>query len=207
VHSLSLAATLEWDQTEANLEMTPEQEEIRATFTVTNNGDETVRISRIKTSCGCTGSVVDRKILEPGESTGITGTFNKGKRQGLNRNRLEVFIDGQAESVATLFMNVQIPTLIEVMPRIIYWNQRSAKTPRRIAVNLDGRYLDEILRIDYDQTKLEIIEKEDPQGQATVLLEIAPKSYEASYRGSITVYGQGPDGRTGEARIHAFVQP
>jgi hypothetical protein len=187
--------------------MTPDQEEIRATFTVTNNGDEAIRISRIKTSCGCTGSVVDRKILEPGESTGITGSFNKGKRQGLNRNRLEVFIDGQAESVATLFMNVQIPTLIEAMPRIVYWNNRASKSPRSIAVTLDKRYLDEILRIDYDRTSLSIVEKEDPKGEATRILEITPKSYENSYRGAITVYAQGAEGRTAEARIHAFVQP
>ena len=84
------AASLRWDRTEVDLEMEPGQEEIRANFEMTNEGEERIRIARIQANCGCTGSIIDRKILEPGESTVITATFNKGKRQGLNRNMLEV---------------------------------------------------------------------------------------------------------------------
>ena len=205
--SLLNAASLAWDRIEAHLEMEPEQEQIRATYNVTNEGDETIRISRIKTSCGCTGSIIDRKILEPGESTDIIATFNKGTRQGLNRNRLEVFIDSQPKAVATLLMNVRIPKLVEAMPQIIYWSPTGSKTERQLRLTLDERYVDEIVEIDYDRSKLNVITEEDPKGKATKILRVTPKSYEELYRETITVFASGPDGRKAEARIHALVQP
>lgn len=200
-------STLSWDRTEVDLEMKPGQEEIRASFNVTNKGDERIRFARIKTSCGCTGSIIDRKILEPGESTEIIAMFNKGKRQGLNRNNLDVFIDSQPEPVATLRMKVQIPNLVEAMPQIVYWTPSGSKSERRVAVTLDERYVDTILRVEYDRTKLNVIEEEDPKGKATRLLQITPKSYDELYRGTITVLASGKDGQKAEARIMTFVQP
>lgn len=202
------ASTLVWDTTEAHIEMKPDQEEARATYTVTNEGEKPVRIARIKTSCGCTGSIVDQKIIEPGGSSEIVGTFHKGKRQGLNRNKLQVFIDSQPDAVATLHMTVQIPTLIKAMPQIVYWNQDGAKSARRVRLALDERYIDEILRIDYDRAKLRVTEEPgDPETETDRVLVVEPKDYGTPYRGTITVYGSGPDGRKTDTRIHAFVQP
>lgn len=202
------AASLLWNTTEANILLEPDQEEARAVYTVINEGDKAVRIARIKTSCGCTGSIVDKKIIEPGESAEIVGTFNKGKRQGLNRNRLEVFIDSQPESVATLLMNVTVPTLIEATPQIVYWSKESSQSPRRVRLTLNESYIDEILRIDYDRSKMTLTEEPgDPKTEVDRILVIEPKDFDTLYRGTITVYGSGPNGRKAESRIHAFVQP
>lgn len=206
--SLFAASELSWDTTEVKIDMEPDQEEARASFTVTNEGNEPVRIARIKTSCGCTGSVVDRKIIEPGESSEIVGVFNKGKRQGLNRNRLQVFLDSQPEPVATLLMSVQIPTLIEATPQIVYWNSQSAKSARQIRISLDERFINEIVGIEYDRNRMTVTEQAgEANNKASLILVIEPKSYDAMYRGTITVRGIGPGGRTAETRLHAFVQP
>lgn len=202
------ASTLVWDKTEAHLEMEPDQEEARAIFTVTNKGDKAVRIARIKTSCGCTGSIINKKIIEAGGSTEIIATFNKGKRQGLNRNKLQIYIDSQPDPVVTLLMNVRIPTLIEATPQIVYWSPSSSQTERRVRLKLDEKYINEILRIDYDRSQLKV--SEEPGSEETGvdrILVIEPKDYTKLYRGSITVYGSGPNGRKTEIRVHAFVQP
>ncbi|MFU8847810.1 MAG: DUF1573 domain-containing protein [Opitutales bacterium] len=200
-------STLSWDRTEVDLEMEPDQKEIRASYKVTNRGEERIRFSRVKTSCGCTASVLNRKILEPGDTTEIVATFNKGKRQGLNRLHLDVFIDSQAEAVATLRMNVQIPKLIEAMPQLVYWTPSSSKTARQVTLTLDQRYLDTIDQIDYDANKLDVAEEADPTGKASRILRITPKSFDTLYRGTITVKASGPDGRKEEARVMTFVQP
>lgn len=206
--TLFAASELSWDTTEVKIHMGPDQEEARASFTVTNEGDETVRISRIKTSCGCTGSVIDRKIIAPGESTEIIGVFNKGKRQGLNRNRLQVFLDSQPDPIATLLMSVQIPTLVEATPQIVYWNSQSARSARKVRLSLDERFIDEIVEIDYDRNRLTVTEEtgEANNGVARILV-IEPKTYDEMYRGTITVRAIGPGGRKAETRLHAFVQP
>lgn len=206
--SILCAAELEWDKMEAHIEMKPEQEEARATFTVTNKGDKAVRIARIKTSCGCTGSIVDRKIIEPGKSTEIVGTFHQGKRQGLNRNRLQVFLDSQPDAVATLVMSVKIPTLIEATPQFVYWSKESARTERRVRLKMDERYINKITDIDYDKKSLKVTKgPSDPGMDADLLLTVEPVDYNTLYRGTIRIKGTGPKGRKHETNVHVFVQP
>ena len=201
------ASRLEWDRTEARIELKPGEEDARAKYIVTNKGEETVRIARLKTSCGCTGSMLDRKIIEPGESTTITGTFHKGKRQGLNHNKLQVYLDNQPDPVATLHMIVQVPKLVEAQPQIVYWNPSTSKTERRIRITLDKRYVDEIRSIDYDRDLLSVVEETDPDGKADRILRIRPKSFKTQTRETVLIKARGKDGITAEARLHVFVQP
>jgi hypothetical protein len=202
------ASTLVWDKLEAYLEMTPEQEEARATFKVTNKGEKTLRIADIKTSCGCTSSIINGKILEPGVTKEIVGVFNKGKRQGQNRYKLRVYLDKIVEPVATLSMNVRIPTLIEAKPQIVYWKEGSAKSARRIQLTVDSNYIDEITRIDYDPERLRVTEEPSKLGASVArVLIVEPKSYDLPYRGAITIHGRGPKGRKAQTRVHTFVQP
>lgn len=206
--TLLSAASLSWESTRVDLLMEPDQEEARATFVATNEGTEVLRIARIGSSCGCTGSVVSKRIIEPGESTEIVGVFSKGRRQGLNRNRLQVFLDNQAEPAATLHMNVQIPTLMEASPQIVYWTPQSSNTARTVRINLDERYINEISKIQYDRGKILVTHKKvSDQGERVHTLLIEPVSYSESYRGTIVVSGTGPKGRQSEARLHAIVQP
>lgn len=205
--SIAAGAELEWDQTEVRLEMAPDEEEARAVFTVTNHSDKAVRIARIKTSCGCTGSIIDRKIIEPGGTTRITGTFNKGKRQGTNHNKLEVFLDSQPDAVATLHMIVTIPVLVETQMKIVYWKPDSPRTERKIRITLDKRYVDTISSIDYNKSRFTVVEEADPAGKADVILKVLPKDFSTLQRDTIVVKAEGKDGQRGEARVHVWVQP
>ena len=59
------ASTLVWDRTEVRIEMGPDEEETRASFKVTNEGEKVVRIARVKSNCGCTNTILNKKILPP----------------------------------------------------------------------------------------------------------------------------------------------
>jgi len=201
------ASRLEWNQTEARIELKPDQEEAQTEFVVTNKGDETVRIARVRTSCSCTSSILNKKIINPGESTTITAIFNKGKRQGLNHNKLEVFLDDQTDPVAKLHMIVQVPKLVDAQPQIVYWNPSTARSERRVRIKLDKRYVSEITSIEYDRSTLTITAESDPDGRVDRILRILPKSFETQIRESVLIHARGADGMKAEARLHIFVQP
>ena len=202
------ASTLVWDQTEVRIEMGPDEEEARASFKVTNEGEKVVRIARVKSNCGCTNTLPNKKILPPGESAEIVAIFSKGKRQGLNRNRLQVYLDSQVDALVTLKMNVQIPALIEARPQIVFWKPESSKSSLPVRLVMDERHIDQILQIDYDRSRLTVTqESDDPKNNNAILLKVEPKDFSKLYRGTITVYAGGPDGRKAETRVHAFVQP
>ena len=202
------ASTLVWDQTEVRIEMWPDEEEVRASFKVTNEGEKVVRIARVESNCGCTNTILNKKILPPGESAEIVAIFSKGKRQGLNRNRLQVYLDSQVDALVTLKMNVQIPALIEAQPQIVFWKPESPKSSLPVRLVMDERYINQILQIDYDRSRLIVTqERDDPKNNDAIVLKVEPKDFSKLYRGTITVYGGGPDGRKAETRVHAFVQP
>lgn len=201
------ASTLKWDRTEARIDLKPGEEEARASFILTNEGEKTVRIARIKSSCGCTGSILDRKIVEPGQSTEIIGTFHKGKRQGLNHNKLMVYIDSQADPIATLHMIVEIPTLIDLQARVIYWNAESSKTERTIRIGLDKRYIDEITEVLYNEKLLSLSREPDPVDKNKQMLRILPKSFDSLMRETIIIKATGKNDFEAETRLHVFVQP
>ena len=203
----SRAYELEWDRTRVEIELKPGETEAKAEFVVTNKGEKTLSIDQIKTSCGCTGSILNQKEIKPGESATIIGTFKKGGRQGLNHNQLQVFLKGEAEPVETLHMVVQVPRLIHINPFILYWNKSSDKTERQVQIKLDTRYLSEISNIEYDPELLVINEKDDPSGNFDRILTILPKSFDKQLRHIVLIKATGEDNLTAEMKLQVFVQP
>lgn len=56
----------------------PNQGTVSHTFKLTNKGDTLLRIVSVTASCGCTTTKLENQEINPGESTGITATFNCG---------------------------------------------------------------------------------------------------------------------------------
>ena len=204
---ISAAYELEWDKTEAKIELNPDDAVAKAEFVMTNKGKETVEIDRIKTSCGCTGSILDKKIVNPGESTTVIGTFKKGNRHGLNHNQLLVFLKDQAEPAETLHMIVHVPKLIDAQPSIVYWNRNSSKTGREVQIKLDKQYVNEISAIEYDSELLTVTEEDNRTANTDRTLTVLPKSFDKQLRNTILIKAAGENGRTAETKIQVFVQP
>ena len=201
------ASALKWDQTKVKVELKPGEEATTAEFVATNVSKKTVYIDRIKTSCGCTGSILDKKEIKPGASATIVGTFRKGSRQGLNHNRLEVYLKGQPKAVETLHMLVQVPNLVDAEPSIVFWNRSSSKTERQVSIKLDKHYVDTIDTIKYDPELL-TIRKEATADKATeCVLYILPKSFDQQLRHSVTIEAKGSNDMAAETTIQVFVQP
>ncbi len=49
---------------------------VETNFVITNNTDKTINLTRVTTSCGCTKAILDKEILEPGETVKIKVTFD-----------------------------------------------------------------------------------------------------------------------------------
>lgn len=201
------AELITWDTKEVELTLDPKEEDVRASFTLTNNSEEPIRIARVKTSCGCTGSILKKEHINPGEKGVIIGTFNKGRREGLNRNKLQVYIEGVEKPVAELIMTVNIPQLLEVQPRILYWKADTAQEPKQIKVTLDPTYLSEFTEIEYDSSLFTVEKKTNPENPNVLEILVAPKTYDSAARQTFTFSASGPDGLSAEGKAHVFVQP
>ncbi len=81
-------------------------------FDIFNTGDDLLKITNIKTSCGCTVVQPDKKVLKPGESTTIKVSFDSGKRRGKQRKHVYVFSNDKKipELRLSFTANVVIPS-------------------------------------------------------------------------------------------------
>ncbi len=59
-------------------------------FKIFNRGGDTLRITKLRSSCGCTVANVGSKVLAPGDSTLIRVTFNTKNKRGVQRKTIFV---------------------------------------------------------------------------------------------------------------------
>ncbi len=81
-YSQLLGPKIVFQEKEYNFGTVVQGEKVKHNFVVTNNGDDTLKISNVHASCGCTAALPDKKELLPSESTNIRVEFNSLGRTG-----------------------------------------------------------------------------------------------------------------------------
>lgn len=66
------------------------EEKVTHDFVVKNTGDESLQITDVKTTCGCTVAKPEVNTLAPGEETKIGVTFNLKGKQGVQNKKITV---------------------------------------------------------------------------------------------------------------------
>jgi len=77
-----LLAGIEWEATFREMDPKPGEKVYTATFPFRNPTSETIRITGIETSCGCTSAKADIKEIPPGGSGSVQVRFDAGNRTG-----------------------------------------------------------------------------------------------------------------------------
>lgn len=82
-------------------------------FVFKNEGDEILKIKRVRTSCGCTAALLSKKEIAPGAEGEIKVTYNTRGFQGKNTK----YIDVESNDPAQPRKRLHISAEIEVPPR------------------------------------------------------------------------------------------
>ncbi|MGK7345829.1 MAG: DUF1573 domain-containing protein [Candidatus Nitrospinota bacterium M3_3B_026] len=78
---------------ESNTGTVDEGESAARDFTIKNTGDAPLEIKRVKTSCGCTASGLEKNRLAPGETALLRVEYDTAGRPGKFRKKVTVFGD------------------------------------------------------------------------------------------------------------------
>jgi len=89
---------------------------IAHTFTLSNAGDETLIISDVIPSCGCTTATLATYELEPGQSVELPITIDTTGFRGLVLRVIDIFSNDPANPVFTLTINIDAPEAGEQTP-------------------------------------------------------------------------------------------
>jgi hypothetical protein len=144
--TLSLAANLfgdlEWEQKEISITADPFDDAATAVFRFTNRGEETITITDVRTSCGCTVPSLEKDTYEPGESGEISATFTFDGRVGVQHKTISVGPNEQGANTDALTLDVTIPELFEVRPQFLVW--RKGDDPLSKSISIRNFYPDRI---------------------------------------------------------------
>lgn len=130
----TLQASLAWEKTEIELHPKPGEEEAVANFKYENKGKTPVRITNVKSSCGCTVASLKKNDVAPGEKGEITATFKIGGRTGTQQKSVRVETDDAAQPMTNLVLTAVIPQVVDVQPTFVYWEGGEAPKPKTITV-------------------------------------------------------------------------
>ena len=119
-------------------EAKPLDTEIVGIYEFENVGDYPVTIREVIPSCGCTTAKLDKKVYQPGEVGQIDALFTLGHRIGLQRKNIRVVTDDEQQPVKILVLQVLIPELLRISPRLIYWHLSEEPTPKSAYVQIVG---------------------------------------------------------------------
>lgn len=116
-----LGAALVFEQERLDRTAEPGQTEVEAVFSFRNPGPQTVEVLEVKASCGCTAAALEKRLYAPGESGAIHATFHTAGKTGPNTVTVNVTTNDPTQPNQTLFLFVNVPTLLEIQPRILRW--------------------------------------------------------------------------------------
>jgi len=89
------------------------------TVTLTNTGDAELEIKRVKGTCGCTTGKLEKKTLEPGESTSLTIQFLPATYDGLISKAVKIASNDPDSKISTITFTATVWPFLRVTPKII----------------------------------------------------------------------------------------
>lgn len=114
--------------------------DVSADFTFENTGAAPVRITGVRSDCGCTATVLERDLILPGRTGRIRADFHVGSRQGRNNVAIHVTTDEGRSSPYLLTLEVNIKVAVNVLPRFVHWRIGGQPEEKPIRVTFEEGY-------------------------------------------------------------------
>ena len=195
-------AELKWEKRELMLKAEIGDTELVGIFKFTNVGSETVKITHVEVSCGCTATTLLKKTYAPGESGEIETTFTIGDRVGPQNLGVKVTTD-KADKPYVLLLKTDIPELLKIQPRVVMWNVGGKHTSKKIDIKVK---IDEAVDIEVltesstFKASLETVE----EGKHYILT-VTPRYTGDPGRTIITLQTNYPLGKPEVLKVYAYV--
>lgn len=134
--SPAYAQGLKWEHKLIQKKLTPEQTEFQTAFKFTNTSDKAIHITNIKSDCLCTEATAKDSTIPAGQSSQMNVHFKTNNLTGIKRSSLIVRTDAPGNPEYPLFLEIHIPKIITIRPKLLYWMQNEPATTKTIEITL-----------------------------------------------------------------------
>lgn len=173
-----LQAQLEWPVKEIEFKAQPTHTRTVAKFPFVNKGKETVIITNIQSSCGCTAALPNNNKREyaPGEKGEIEVVFDHGDRIGSQTKQITVTTSDNPSAPTILVLKVEIPVLLKMEPPVVFWTPQDQQSPKTVRVTVQTENPIRIIQARTEQPNFKVELKTIEEGRSYELLVSAEKT-------------------------------
>jgi len=119
-----------------NMGKVGQHESHSATVEVLNKGEKAVRIIDVRSNCGCTTTVMDNRILQPGQSVPLDITFASGYFEG--KQEKHVFIRTDEPNQYQVFVYADVRKPFQLSPGVLILKAREAPGEKEVLLDVFG---------------------------------------------------------------------
>lgn len=167
-------------------------EKVPHVFKFTNDGDEILKIDRVKSSCGCTAVLLSEKTIPPGGVGEIKANFDSSRFRGDTSKVIYVYTNDPVNATRQLYIKGKVLEKVLVTPAQVNFGTVAAKQQVTSRVTLKNQVA-QAMKIDKAKaTAAELIVKMQPvtlqQGEEAVIeLTLTPKPGRPRFSGYVLV--------------------
>lgn len=131
------AVALEWQHTDLTARAEIGQTLPRYDFKFTNSGSNPVKITDVRTSCGCLALNFDSKIIHPGQTGNLRVNFDRTGLFGKVSRTIMISTDEKKQQQYLLTLNADLPELLLFDARLVNWPKGAEATTKSISVDVN----------------------------------------------------------------------
>jgi hypothetical protein len=165
-------------------------------FKFRNDGDEPLRIDRVKSSCGCTAALLSAKTLAPGESGEVKANFDTTRFRGAVSKTISLYSNDPQRPIMKMSIKGKIQETLSVVPKRINLGQVKVGRVAVTQVTLQNNGTDTLGLDKVTTTSPDLVAKLSvdtlPAGQSAVVdVQLTPTAGKNRFSGYIIIPAQG----------------
>jgi hypothetical protein len=122
--SLSFAApVLQTNESKYDFGEVFQGEKVRHVFEFVNDGDETLKIERVRSSCGCTAVLVSEKSIPPGGKGELQANFDSTRFRGSVSKTIYLYSNDPVRPVMQFYIKGKVLETVVIEPAQIHFGK------------------------------------------------------------------------------------
>jgi hypothetical protein len=185
--ALTTHAGLRWETKETTVAVETHDKEAVGHYPFVNDTDHAIKITALKTNCGCTAASAGKESFAPGERGEVTVTYRVGQRRGFYETPITVKTDALIEPDAVLALRLLIRDAVEVKPQVVFWRADEKPEPKNIRVEATAAALLKEVNVSAADPAVVRVEPQPIKGKRTCEIRITPAAASARGKTQLTI--------------------
>jgi Protein of unknown function (DUF1573) len=153
----SLFGQLHWNAMQLDQKAKPGDKEAIAKFHFVNAGQSSIKITNVRTSCGCTTAALVKDEFAPGEEGEIEARFTFGSHTGHQEKTIAVTTSDLPKQPSFLRLVVDIPQAVVLQPEFVFWKVGEPVDTKKFRVAIGEGFSAKLLGVESDNPDIHFV--------------------------------------------------